>query len=224
MTVSSELRDMLPTWAVAILLPLPVATFWQDGSGRAFAYVYLFIGCAVLTAERFGRSPQIEAANQATEGMRRRWRVKMAALVLAMAGAVSIFTAFGWAMSGQLDSVIPLLAVLAVLPALGCVPLLALITGKPYAAVLFTAFLLGLVKIAGCVVVRIVYGPNALAEGHMTLPWEQPNLLVWLCLAGAVGFSVVFYPMGRRTFIECGNRTTSSDPLKGPAPPSLSRG
>jgi hypothetical protein len=58
-TVCSELREMLPTWAVVVLLPAPVATFWHEGSGRDFAYAYLFLGCAILlrngSAARLGR-------------------------------------------------------------------------------------------------------------------------------------------------------------------------
>ncbi len=199
-TVSTELRDMLPTGAMAVLLPMPVATFWQDGSGRAFAYAYLLLGCAILAAERFAQRPPVAATSSSAEDLSQLWRAKMMALALAMAGAVSVFTAFVWAQNGQPDLVVPLLAILAVVPALGCVPYLSIVTGKPYAAVLFTLFLLGLVKLAGCVMVRIVYGPQALAEGRMTLPWEQPNFLVWFCLAGAMALSAFMYLLARRAF------------------------
>jgi hypothetical protein len=57
------------------------------------------------------------------------------------------------------------------------------------------------VKLAGCAVAVLVYGSNAQAEGHLTLPWERPNLLVWLCLAGAMVLSAVLYPLGRRAFL-----------------------
>jgi hypothetical protein len=208
-TVRSELREMLPTWAVAVVLPVPVATFWQDGSGRAFAYAYLFLGCAILAAERFGRAPPSATGNSPTGGGPRLWRAKVMALGLAMAGAVCAFTAIAWAMIGRPDAVVPLLAALAVVPALCCVPFLAVVTGKPYAAVLFTAFLLASVKLVGCVVVRVVHGPNALAEGYMTLPWERPNQLVCLCLAGMLALSAVLYPLGRRAFLTHG---TSAPP------------
>jgi hypothetical protein len=89
----------------------------------------------------------------------------------------------------------------ALVPALCCVPYLAVVTGKPYAAVLFTVVLLAAVKLAGCVVAVLVYGWNAQAEGHLALPWERPNLLVCLCLAGAMVVSVVMYPLGRRAFL-----------------------
>jgi hypothetical protein len=173
-----------------------VATFWHEGSGRDIAYAYLFLGCAILAAERFGR-----ADGQGSPGGVPLWRAKVTALGLAMAAAASVFTAFVWAMVGQPDALVPLFAALAVVPALCCVPFLAVVTGQPYAAVLFTALLLAAVKLAGCVVAVFVYGWNAQAEGHLTLPWERPNLLVWLCLAGAMALSAVLYPLGRRAFL-----------------------
>jgi hypothetical protein len=195
-TVRSELGEMLPTWAVVVLLPAPVATFWHDGSGRDIAYGYLFLGCAILAAERFGCT-----ARQGIPGGVPLWRVKMTALGLAVVGAVGVFTAFVWAMIGRPDALVPLFAALAVVPALCCVPFLAVVTGRPYAAVLFAALLLAAVKLAGCVVAVLVYGWNAQEEGHLTLPWERPNLLVWLCLAGAMVLSAVLYPLGRRAFL-----------------------
>jgi hypothetical protein len=129
------------------------------------------------------------------------WRAKVTALGLAMAAAAGVFTAFAWAMLGQPDALVPLFAAMAVVPALGCVPFLAVVTGRPYAGVLFAALLLAAVKLLGCVVAVLVYGWNAQAEGHLALPWERPNLLVWLCLAGAMVVSVVMYPLGRRAFL-----------------------
>jgi hypothetical protein len=125
----------------------------------------------------------------------------MTALGLAVAGAVGVFTAFAWAMIGRPDALVPLFAALAVVPTLCCVPFLAVVTGRPYAAVLFAALLLAAVKLAGCVVAVVVYGWNAQAEGHLALPWERPNLLVWLCLAGTMALSAVLYPLGRRAFL-----------------------
>jgi hypothetical protein len=195
-TVRGELRELLPTWAVVVLLPVPMATFWHEGSGRDFAYAYLFLGCAILAAERFGRTAGSESARDVPL-----WRTKLTALGLAMAAAAGVFTAFAWAILGRPDALVPLLAVVASVPALCCVPFLAVVTGRPYAAVLFAAVLLAVVKLLGCVIAVLVYGWNAQAEGHLALPWEQPNLLVWLCLAGAMAVSVVMYPLGRRAFL-----------------------
>jgi hypothetical protein len=188
---------MLPTWAVVVLLPVPMATFWHEGPGRDFAYAYLFLGCAILAAERFGRT-----ACQGSAGDVPLWRAKVTALGVAMAAAAGVFTAFAWAMIGHPDGLVPLFAALAIVPALCCVPFLAVVTGRPYAAVLFAVLLLAAVKLLGCVVAVLVYGWNAQAEGHLTLPWERPNLLVWLCLVGAMALSAVLYPLGRRAFLK----------------------
>jgi hypothetical protein len=196
-TIRSELRDLLPTWAVVVLLPVPMATFWHEGPARDFAYSYLFIGCAILAAERFGRT-----ARQGSAGDVPLWRAKMTALGLAMATGAAVFTAFAWAIIGRMDPLVPLLATFAVLPALGCVPFLAIVTGRPYAAVLFASLLLTAVKLAGCVVAVLVYGWNAQAEGQLALPWERPNLLVWLCVFGTIALSAVLYPLGRRAFLK----------------------
>lgn len=200
-TVSGELRALLPTWAVAVLLPVPLATFWHEGSGRAFAYAYLFLGCALMAAESFRRESSVEVAPAP-------WRVKVVALAVAMAAAVAVFTVAVWSIAGDADPVVPVLAALAAVPALGCVPYLTLATGRPHAAVLLAVFLLAAVKMAGCVVVRVVYGPTAQADGRMSLPWEEPNLLVWLCVAGALACSAVLFPLGRRGFLR---------PVPGPA-------
>ena len=93
----------------------------------------------------------------------------------------------------------------------------AVVTGRPYAAVLFAVLLLGGVKLAGCVVVVLVYGWNAQAEGRLTLPWERPNLLVWLCLVGAAVLSAVLYALGRRGFLKHDGAARSRPSLDLPA-------
>jgi len=185
---STESRSVLSAWAVAALLPVPMATFWHEGSGRAFAYAYLFLGAAVATAEAFrNRAPG-------------RWRAGMTASVVGALTAAAVLTASAWAVAGDADPLVPVLAVLAVAPAVCCVPYLTLATGQPFAAVVAVAFLMAAVKLAGCAVVRVVYGPTALADGRTTLPWEAPHLLVWLCLGGAALCSVVLYRLGRRAY------------------------
>jgi hypothetical protein len=206
-TVAGELRALLPVWAFAVLLPLPAATFWQEGSGRAFAYAYLFLGCAVVAAESFRRAGEGERPAQ-DEG---RWQAKLTAVALSAGGAAAVFTLFAWTLPGDFDVVVPVLAGLAVVPAVCCVPWLTLATRRPFAGVLFTALMLGAVKLAGCAVVWFVYGQGAQAQGHMDLPWEQPNLLVWLCLAGMAMCSAACYGKGRRAFSQVASLAPASD-------------
>src|SRR5205814_8365427 len=62
----------------------------------------------------------------------------------------------------------------------GIVPYLTMRLGKPFAAVVLAAFIVGLIKIASCVVVRIVYGPDALADGYMAGDWQTAKLMISL--------------------------------------------
>lgn len=200
-TIVGELREMLPTWAFAVLLPAPLTTFWHEGPGRDFAYAYLFLGCALLVSERFPRRGEILALEKEGQGLREIWRIRMVSLGMAILAAIGVFSGFASAIAGEWNFSFPLLAILATTPALFCVPYFVMITGKKYGAVLLVVFSLALIKLAGCVLVRGVYGSTALAEGKMSLPWEQPNLLVCFCLGGMLGFSTVCGLLGKRLFV-----------------------
>jgi hypothetical protein len=195
-TVSSEFRSLLPTLAVTLLFPVPLLNFVHDGTGRAFAFAYLFFGCALLAGECFRPSREDSTASDAGAV----WRAKMAALGVAMIVAATSFCVGYWAITGQLESSVVSLAFLSVVPALGLVPYLVLRLHHPYVAVLFASLLLGAVKLLGCVVVHLVYGPSALAEGRTAMSWDNPNLLVWFCLVGGMLCSLVFAVMGYRAF------------------------
>lgn len=201
-TVLSEFRGVLPATAFALLFPVPILNFWQDGAGRAFAFAYLFIGCAFLAADSFGRMLPFDAVEPSGTAERRRlWNVKMTALGLAAGLAVASFSVAFWAISGSVNLGVPLLASLMLLPALCCIPCLTMAVRNPFVAVLFGAASLGLIKVVGCLIVRVVYGPNALAEGYMNISWDNPNLLVRLCFAGGVAYSVSLYFLGFRMFL-----------------------
>jgi len=82
------------------------------------------------------------------------------------------------------------------------VPYLTLFTRKPFAAVLFTLFAVLLTKcLAGAVVVQ-VYGWNAgkHVPPYTDLPWEHPNLHVWVFLLNTAVLCLWFYILGRRKF------------------------
>jgi hypothetical protein len=94
------------------------------------------------------------------------------------------------------------LAFLILLPSLCLVPYLTLLTRKPFAAVVFTLFLVGCMKLVGGIVIRIVYGPNSDKGGHMTMPFTDPNLLVWVFWVTTAALSVTLYALGYRRFQE----------------------
>ena len=74
-------------------------------------------------------------------------------------------------------------------------------TGKPFAAVVLAAFIVGLIKIASCVVVRVVYGPDALADGYMAGDWQTAKLMISLFWSGTVFVSAILAAVCRRQFI-----------------------
>jgi len=77
------------------------------------------------------------------------------------------------------------------------VPYLTLLTRKPFAAVVFSAFLLGCMKGVAGVVVNLVYGWG---DGHHEIPWTAPNLMLSTFWVAASVLSVSFYLLGVRKF------------------------
>jgi hypothetical protein len=131
----------------------------------------------------------------------------MGALAVAMTLAALNFSVCYIVIGGSLDWNAITLAFLVVVPALCIVPYLALLVGNPYAAVVFAALLLGAVKLAGCLLARAVYGPTAQADGQMAMTWDQPNLLVWFCVAGGLLVSAACGALGFRLATSPGGRT-----------------
>jgi hypothetical protein len=216
--IASEFRALLPTLAFALLLPVPAVMFWEDGASRAFAFAYLFLGCGFMSAERFsGQQPVFDynSIPSSSRFNRTLWRSKMAALALASLIAVIVFCVVWFAFSGTIDSGVPIIALLSVMPALFLVPCFALRTRHTFTAVLLSALLLASIKIIGCVVVRFVYGPNALENGYMVMEWDASNLLVALCIAGMIAYSAIFFELGRRQFLAPQSSTPSSSTRSG---------
>ena len=119
------------------------------------------------------------------------WTFQMSAVSITTLAAAAVFTLFSLELRRSSGLPFPLLAVLTVTPALGIVPYLTMRTRKPFAAVVLAAFIVGLIKIASCVVVRIVYGPDALADGYMAGDWQTAKLMISLFWIGTVIVSVV---------------------------------
>ncbi|MDB5306470.1 MAG: hypothetical protein JWO38_672 [Gemmataceae bacterium] len=186
MSAREEFRALVPALGVTLLLPVPLLNFVADGAGRAFAFAYLFFGCALVAAECF----RPDRAGP--------WAAKMTALAVAMTIEVATFCVCYWAVSEGLAADVVVLAALVAVPALSVVPYLVQLDGRPYVAVAFAALLLVSVKLAGCVVARVVYGPTAQADGEMAMSWREPNLLVWFCLGGGLLVSAGAAVLGYR--------------------------
>ena len=117
--------------------------------------------------------------------------IQMSAVSITTLAAAAVFTLISAAFRVSSGLPIPLLAVLTLSPALGIVPYFTMRTRKPFAAVVLAAFIVGLIKIASCIVVRIVYGPDALADGYMAGDWQTAKLMISLFWIGTVIVSVV---------------------------------
>jgi hypothetical protein len=51
---------------------------------------------------------------------------------------------------------------------------------RPYAAIIFSGFLVFGCKLAGCVVARLVYGPDYIAQGYVAADWRTAKLMITL--------------------------------------------
>jgi hypothetical protein len=192
----SEIRALLPAWPACLLLPLPAILCWQSSDGRSLALALLFVGGASMAAYSFGRD--------LAGGVSPRWRVKVRALAVALFAASGVFSALLLTLNDSRDVESPFLAFLIPVPCLCLTPCLTLATRKPYAAVVFTLFLVACMKLFGGAVVWGVYGPNSVAEGYTRMPWTNPNLLVWVFLVSTGILSGLFYALGHRQYQRIG--------------------
>jgi hypothetical protein len=199
----AELRSLLPAWFVCLLLPLPATVLWKAEDGRRLALGCFFVGCTAVVAYSFRRELSKDGVAPTLDEPalpQPPWRVKMLALALALLAELVLFSAFLLSFNDSHDVAALLVALTTLVPSLCLVPYLTLLTGKPYAAVVFTVFLVGCMKLLGGIVVRVVYGPYAVEEGHTTMPWTDPNLLVWVFWIATAILSAALYSSGYRRF------------------------
>lgn len=201
--VRAELRSLVPAWFVCILLPLPAILFWKAEDGRSLALGCFFIGCTAVAAFSFWRELSLPGAAPTLDKPARiqpAWRVKMLALALALFAAFVAFSASLLSLNDSQDFAAVLVALTALVPSLCVVPYLTLLTRKPFAAVVFALFLVACMKLLAGLVVRLAYGPYSVEEGHTTMPWTDPNLMVWAFWTATAVLSVGLYALGRRKF------------------------
>ena len=172
-------------WSFALLLPMPMLVVDGESANSDIATLYLALGAAWLAMEAFrpGQEPQSAA----------QWRRRFAALLLLLTTNAVIFSVLGFLAGVQSNIPLPMLAAFGIAPALGLVPWLMLRLRQPYAAIVLGALTVLLIKISGCIVARVVYGPDALALGFMAADWRTAKVMlsvVWAgtLLASALGF------------------------------------
>jgi hypothetical protein len=191
-----EFRYLAPAWLASLLLPWPALLFWRSADGLILALGLFFVGSASLVAYSFRRG--VPACADGEFGYARRMLAVLAAL-LANWGA---FCALHLTLNDHADFVSLVQALSALVPSCCIVPYLLHVTRKPVAAVVFTVFLVGCMKLLGCVVVVLVHGWDASERGYTTMPWAQPNLLVWLFWLNSAVLSLGCGCLGLRSFRE----------------------
>lgn len=173
-----ELRRLLFPWSFALLLPMPMLMAGAEQPNSGIAVIYLALGAAWLATEAF--HPFHPPASLA------QWRNRMGALLLYLAVNALVFSLFGSFAGVQSNIPLPILAALGIAPSLGLVPWLTLRLRQPYAAIVLGAFAVALIKLAACVVARIVYGPDYIAQGYVSADWRTAKLMISLMWLGTL--------------------------------------
>jgi hypothetical protein len=216
-SLSHEFQYLVPAWLGSALLPWPALLVWRTDDGLRVALCLFFVGSASLVAYSFGRE-----ARAVTDGgfghPRRMWRTRMVAVTVALLTSWAAFSSVHLALNDRYDFVSVLLALSALVPSCCIVPYLTQVTRKPLAAVVFTVFLVGCMKLLGCVVVVLVHGWDASERGHTAMPWTRPNLLVWLFWINTAALSLGSYWLGVRRFCRDALCVEVLTPFTGSAP------
>ena len=201
-TLESFARSSWLAWLGWLLLPLPAVLFWRSDSGRFIALCLFFVSSTSFVANAFRANTAGPAKSAAELADRKKiWRVRTFFLAMALLFQWVVFSMLCLVFNDQHDVMAPVLALGSLVPSLSIAPCLTLVTRKPFAAVVLTLFLVGSMKILGCVVVVLVHGWHADAQGYTTLPWTHPNLLVWFFWLNTSLLSLSFYIFGWKKFI-----------------------
>jgi hypothetical protein len=167
--MKTELQVILPAWFACMLIPLPAIAFWRFLGGEPVAHFCFFICCMSLVASRF----RLKVISQKPSHS---WHVKMLAVGAALISSSIVFSLLWLGLADAQDFVTPFIAFQALIPSFCIVPYVTLITRKPAAAVILSAFLVGCMKMVAGIVVNLRYGWD---YGHHELPWTEPNLMLW---------------------------------------------
>ena len=198
-SILNDLRHLLMPWGFALLLPVPVLLTCADTNGADLGTLYLALGAAWLAAEAFRPGSQPETIGSHPETIAC-WRARISALLICLGVNAAVFTILGSAAGVRSSIPLPMLAAFAISPALGLVPWLTLRLRQPYGAIVLGAMIVGLIKILACVVARMVYGPDYIAQGYVSADWRTAKLMISLLWAGTLMVSALALVACRRRF------------------------
>ena len=187
--------------AIAYIGPsLLVLALWHSETGRRMAVWLFFVGCIRAVANVF-RLESTSTEKTDHESAVRQWRAQMRRVAAILLSAWLCFSFICLLLSDPDRTVCIFLALGMLVPIFCIVPFFWLLTGRQLATVVFTTFSVFVMKLLGCVVVVLVYGWDASDRGYTAMPWEHPNLLVWLFLSNTAVLSAVLYWDGRSKFL-----------------------
>ena len=189
-SVRHQLREMRAAWLACILLPLPAMVLWQSHLGRCFALCFFCAACFYLAATRF-RSP--------IDPDRPGWSDRMLALAVALFLAWAGFSVLWLVLVDPHDWVALFIGLQILIPSLCVAPYLSLITGRPFAAVVFAFSLLACAKGIAGVIVCLVNGWSG-PRHDTSFPWTAPNLMLSTFWVDAVILCACCYRLGARAF------------------------
>ena len=189
-SIRSELRGVLPAWCICTSIPLPAIVFRRHLGDEPVAHFCFLICCMSLVASRFRPSVISRQPSHA-------WHVKMLVVGAALVLSSIVFSLFWLAIADSQDLVTPFIAFQAIVPSLCIVPYVTLITRRPVASVILSAFLVGCMKMVAGIVVNLRYGWN---YDHHELPWTEPNLMLSAFWVATAVLSVLFLFLGSNKY------------------------
>jgi hypothetical protein len=189
-SVRYQLRELRSTLLACIIVPLPAMLFWHSHFGRCVALWCFCATCFYLAATCF-RSPIGPDAPA--------WSDKMLALALALFLAWAGFSVLWLVLVDRHDWVALFIGLQILIPSFCVVPYLSLITGWPFAAVVFSAILVGCAKGIAGAIVCLVYGWSG-PRHDTSFPWTAPNLMLSTFWVNAVILCACCYRLGARAF------------------------
>jgi hypothetical protein len=193
-----QLRAVAGPWSFAALVPLLdlVADDPSQNAMTACVYLGLLNGWLVTEFDRRA-GPQETAANH---------RNRTIALLIAVTVNVGVFIFCGYCAGVETQFPFPLMAALSVVPAVGIVSfVLHYLPVNPYGAIILSGLAVLACKLAGCVVARIVYGPDYIAQGYVSADWRTAKLMITLMWTFTTLLSVIFFAIEFRRCSRRGN-------------------
>ena len=183
LSAAKTLRALTTTWAAAAMLPLPILMTTDPATNGGASCLYLGLASGWLATEihLFGKAPP----------SRRARRAALLATCAAVAANVALFILFAAAAGVQTNFPFPLMATLSAIPAVGMVPWLMRRVHDRFAALLLAAILVLATKLAACIVARIVYGPDYIAQGYVSADWRAARLMISLFWIQSTSLSLI---------------------------------